>query len=80
MFGFFPYKVLDKDRELGEAHAEIKVLRLSERAREKAVEEVTAYCSMFFMLCSLRLGIGIVSASRRASYLVQNLLEAPRGA
>lgn len=30
----------DKDRELGEAHAEIKALRLSERAREKAVEEV----------------------------------------
>jgi hypothetical protein len=32
--------VLDKDRELGDAHAEIKALRLSERAREKAVEEV----------------------------------------
>lgn len=32
--------VLDKDRELGEAQAEIKALRLSERAREKAVEEV----------------------------------------
>lgn len=31
---------LDKDRELGEAQAEIKALRLSERAREKAVEEV----------------------------------------
>ncbi|XP_066322553.1 microtubule-associated protein 70-2-like isoform X2 [Miscanthus floridulus] len=31
----------DKDRELGEAHAEIKALRLSERAREKAVEELT---------------------------------------
>lgn len=30
----------DKDRELGEAHAEIKALRLSERLREKAVEEV----------------------------------------
>nr|ACL53445.1 unknown [Zea mays] len=35
-------RVLDKDRELGEAHAEIKALRLSERAREKAVEELTA--------------------------------------
>jgi hypothetical protein len=77
---FLPYEVLDKDRELGEAHAEIKALRLSERAREKAVEEVTAHCSMFFMLCSLRLGIGIVSVSRRASYLVPNLMEAPRGA
>lgn len=30
----------DKDRELGEAHAEIRALRLSERQREKAVEEV----------------------------------------
>ncbi|WZZ10569.1 hypothetical protein YC2023_096490 [Brassica napus] len=33
-------EVRDKDRELGEAHAEIKALRLSERQREKAVEEV----------------------------------------
>ncbi|XP_019091233.1 PREDICTED: microtubule-associated protein 70-2 [Camelina sativa] len=33
--------VRDKDRELGEAHAEIKALRLSERQREKAVEELT---------------------------------------
>ena len=32
--------VSDKERELGEAQAEIKALRLSERAREKAVEEV----------------------------------------
>lgn len=32
--------VSDKDRELGEAQAEIKALRLSERLREKAVEEV----------------------------------------
>jgi len=31
---------VDKDRELGEANAEIKALRLSERQREKAVEEV----------------------------------------
>lgn len=30
----------DKDRELGEAQAEIRALRLSERLREKAVEEV----------------------------------------
>ncbi|KAL5208236.1 hypothetical protein ABZP36_032671 [Zizania latifolia] len=35
-------EVRDKDRELGDAHAEIKALRLSERAREKAVEELTA--------------------------------------
>jgi hypothetical protein len=37
--------VLDKDRELGEAHANIKALRLSERAWEKVVEEVTFECS-----------------------------------
>ena len=37
--------MLDKERELGEAHTEIRALRLSERAREKAVEEVTADCS-----------------------------------
>ncbi|KAL5211716.1 hypothetical protein ABZP36_022563 [Zizania latifolia] len=35
-------EVRDKDRELGDAHAEIKALRLSERAREKAVEELTS--------------------------------------
>ncbi|KAG0497605.1 hypothetical protein HPP92_002296 [Vanilla planifolia] len=34
-------EVRDKDRDLGEAHAEIKALKLSERARERAVEELT---------------------------------------
>ncbi|KAJ0235396.1 Microtubule-associated protein 70-2 [Hirschfeldia incana] len=34
-------EVRDKDRELGKSHAEIKALRLSERQREKAVEELT---------------------------------------
>ncbi|KAF6144669.1 hypothetical protein GIB67_006161 [Kingdonia uniflora] len=34
-------EVRDKDRELGEAQAEIKALRLSERLGEKAVEELT---------------------------------------
>lgn len=32
--------IADKNRELGEAQAEIKSLKLSERAREKAHEEV----------------------------------------
>lgn len=32
--------VADKDRELGDAHAEIKSLKYSERLKEKAVEEV----------------------------------------
>ncbi|XP_052173440.1 microtubule-associated protein 70-2-like [Diospyros lotus] len=31
----------DKDRELGDAHAEIKALKYSERLKEKAVEELT---------------------------------------
>jgi hypothetical protein len=62
------YEVLDKDRELGEANAEIKALRLSERAREKAVEEVTSHSSsclcktVVCMLISLCLGFGVVSA------------------
>ncbi|KAM0828671.1 hypothetical protein ACQ4PT_067386 [Festuca glaucescens] len=33
-------KLSDKDRELGEAQVEIKALRLSERVREKVVEEI----------------------------------------
>lgn len=33
--------VRDKDRELGDAHAEIRALKYSERLREKAVEELT---------------------------------------
>lgn len=38
--------VVDKDRELSEAQAEIKALRHSERLREKAVEEVTSNFSI----------------------------------
>lgn len=38
----YGFVVLDKERELGEAQTEIRALRLSERAREKAVEEVIA--------------------------------------
>ncbi|KAK3005771.1 hypothetical protein RJ639_016070 [Escallonia herrerae] len=34
-------EVRDKDRELGDAHAEIKGLKHSERLKEKAVEELT---------------------------------------
>uniref|UniRef100_A0A5B7B174 Putative microtubule-associated protein 70-2 n=1 Tax=Davidia involucrata TaxID=16924 RepID=A0A5B7B174_DAVIN len=34
-------EVRDKDRELGDAHAEIKALKYSERLTEKAVEELT---------------------------------------
>ena len=42
---FFFGVCADKDRELGDAHAEIKALRLSERLREKAVEEVLSLTS-----------------------------------
>ena len=41
----------DKDRELSEAQAEIKALRLSERLREKAVEEVTTDFSIIVNYC-----------------------------
>ncbi|KAL8142999.1 hypothetical protein V2J09_016031 [Rumex salicifolius] len=34
-------EVRDKERELGDAHAEIKALKYSERLKEKAVEELT---------------------------------------
>ncbi|KAA8517971.1 hypothetical protein F0562_015445 [Nyssa sinensis] len=34
-------EVRDKDRELGDAHAEIKALKYSDRLKEKAVEELT---------------------------------------
>ncbi|KAF5175671.1 Microtubule-associated protein 70-2 [Thalictrum thalictroides] len=34
-------EVRDKDRELGDAHAEIKALKYSERLKEKAVEELS---------------------------------------
>jgi len=40
LFVFLVY--LDKDRELGEAQAEIKALKLTERMKEKAVEEVSS--------------------------------------
>ena len=39
-FFLFVFVCADKDRELGEALAEIKALRLTKRLREKAVEEV----------------------------------------
>ena len=38
----------DKERELAEAQAEIRALKLSERLREKAVEEVFSLLIDFF--------------------------------
>ncbi|KAF8095112.1 hypothetical protein N665_0341s0036 [Sinapis alba] len=52
-------EVRDKDRELSEAQAEIKALKLSERQREKAVEELTEE-------------LGKMSAKLK---LIENLLE-----
>ena len=49
-FGTF-LVVPDKDRELGEAQVEIKALRLSERAREKAVEEVIIHRMCYRFVC-----------------------------
>jgi hypothetical protein len=48
--GFFAVFGVDKDRELGDAQAEIKALRLSESLREKAVEEVI-YHSLSVFCC-----------------------------
>lgn len=41
IFGLFT----DKERELGDAQAEIKALKYSDRLKEKAVEEVYLYIS-----------------------------------
>lgn len=56
----------DKDRELSEAQAEIKALRLSERLREKAVEEVL----ILFHCLYLRNWIMHWRANLDLSYLV----------
>lgn len=45
--------IVDKDRELCEAQAEIKALRFSERLREKAVEEVLIFCIFTFLQCDM---------------------------
>jgi hypothetical protein len=46
---FFFFLTLDKDRELGEAQAEIKALRLSDRLKQKAVDEVYFSCNLFLL-------------------------------
>lgn len=47
---FLLYWDADKDQELGEAHIDIKALRLSGRLREKGFEEVCWYCLIFLFL------------------------------
>lgn len=54
--------IADKDRELGDAHAEIKALKYSERLKEKAVEEVLqlilAPSAVIFLVSRTRLLYG----------------------
>ncbi|KAJ0489000.1 putative microtubule-associated protein [Helianthus annuus] len=77
-------EVRDKDRELGEAQAEIKALRLSERLREKAVEELTDELSKVdeklklaeSLLESKNLEIKKINDEKRASMAAQFAAEA----
>ncbi|KAL5553252.1 hypothetical protein UlMin_040653 [Ulmus minor] len=77
-------EVRDKDRELGEAQAEIKALRLSERLREKAVEELTEELSKVdeklklteSLLESKNLEIKKINDEKKASMAAQFAAEA----
>ncbi|KAG8475546.1 hypothetical protein CXB51_032356 [Gossypium anomalum] len=74
----------DKDRELGEAQAEIKALRMSERQREKAVEELTDELSRMeeklklteSLLESKNLEIKKINDEKKASMAAQFAAEA----
>ncbi|XP_012438372.1 microtubule-associated protein 70-4 [Gossypium raimondii] len=77
-------EVRDKDRELGEAQAEIKALRMSERQREKAVEELTDELSRMeeklklteSLLESKNLEIKKINDEKKASMAAQFAAEA----
>ncbi|KAK6921598.1 Microtubule-associated protein 70 [Dillenia turbinata] len=77
-------EVRDKDRELGEAQAEIKALKLSERLREKAVEELTEELSKVeeklqlteSLLESKNLEIKKINDEKKASMAAQFAAEA----
>ncbi|KAE8669000.1 Microtubule-associated protein 70-2 [Hibiscus syriacus] len=77
-------EVRDKDRELGEAQAEIKALRMSERLREKAVEELTDELSKMAeklkltesLLESKNLEIKKINDEKKASMAAQFAAEA----
>ncbi|XP_037497204.1 microtubule-associated protein 70-2 isoform X2 [Jatropha curcas] len=77
-------EVRDKDRELGEAQAEIKALRLSERLKEKAVEERTEELSKVeeklklteSLLESKNLEIKKINDEKKASMAAQFAAEA----
>ncbi|OMO60699.1 Myosin II heavy chain-like protein [Corchorus capsularis] len=77
-------EVRDKDRELGEAQAEIRALRMSERLREKAVEELTDELSKMeeklklteSLLESKNLEIKKINDEKKASMAAQFAAEA----
>ncbi|KAK6931641.1 Microtubule-associated protein 70 [Dillenia turbinata] len=77
-------EVRDKDRELGEAQAEIKASKLSERLREKAVEELTEELSKVeeklklteSLLESKNLEIKKINDEKKASMTAQFAAEA----
>ncbi|KAJ7954338.1 Microtubule-associated protein 70 [Quillaja saponaria] len=77
-------EVRDKERELGEAQAEIKALRFSERLREKAVEEITEELSRVeeklklteSLLESKNLEIKKINDEKKASMAAQFAAEA----
>ncbi|KAE8707300.1 Microtubule-associated protein 70-2 [Hibiscus syriacus] len=77
-------EVRDKDRELGETQAEIKALRMSERQREKAVEELTDELSRMeeklkltqSLLESKNLEIKKITDEKKASMAAQFAAEA----
>ncbi|XP_050232233.1 microtubule-associated protein 70-2 [Mercurialis annua] len=77
-------EVRDKDRELGEAQTEIRALRLSDRQREKAVEELTEELSKVdeklklteSLLESKNLEIKKINDEKKASMAAQFAAEA----
>ncbi|BAF19211.1 microtubule-associated protein 70-3 [Oryza sativa Japonica Group] len=74
----------DKERELGEAQTEIRALRLSERAREKAVEELTDELEKMFeklkltesLLDSKNLEVKKINDEKKAAMAAQFAAEA----
>ncbi|KAK6149055.1 hypothetical protein DH2020_016580 [Rehmannia glutinosa] len=68
----------EKDRELGEAHAEIKALKFSERLKEKAVEEKVdeKLKATEFQLESKNLEIKKINEEKRAALAAQFAAEA----
>lgn len=63
----------DKDRELSEALAEIKALRLSERAREKAVEEVSRLINILLGHWLLAYDLSLVYWNHILDFLIHSL-------